>query len=153
MVLLKNAIEHSLWLHCEYFDEEKVIQFRVKIISFRKINLSEIDQPEQIRIIDSNCFFWALNMELINLCKDTIHSNDGPNQLVLIDQEGYRFPVTNDFHIRCGSNFASKSKMNRFYGEELLPKIKAIGAVPFQLPDDDGAIYSIGLKEGKIYEV
>ena len=42
--------------------------------------------------------------------------------------------------------------MSRFFATDLIPKTKAIGAMPFQLSDDDEAVYSISLKEGNIGE-
>jgi hypothetical protein len=153
VIPLKNAIENSLSLKCEYDYWGEFIQFRLRILSFRKISLSEVDdEPEEIKVIDSNANYWLMEIEVINLIKEPLSPTFGPNQLVLIDQDGFKFHVSNDIHLRLSSEFAKKTKMNRFFATDLIPKTKAIGAIPFQLPDDDEAVYSITLKEGTISE-
>ena len=153
MIPLKDAIENSLYLNCEYNQYKgEFIQFRLRILSFRKINLSEVDEPEKIKTIDSNANYWLMEIEVINLFKQPLHPIYGPNKLVLIDQDGFEFHVTDDTHLRLSSEFSKRTKMNRFYITDLIPKTKAIGAISFQLPDDDEAIYSISLKDGNISE-
>lgn len=152
MIPLKDAIENSLSLKCEYDYRGELIQFRLRVLSFRKISLSEVDEPEEIKVIDSNTNYWLMEIEVINLIKEPLSPTFGPNQLVLIDQDGFKFHVSDDTHLRLSSEFAKKTKMNRFFATDLIPKTKAIGAIPFQLPDDDEAVYSISLKEGTISE-
>lgn len=152
MIPVKEAITSGVWLHCEYTDRNELIQFRLRILSFRKLNLSEVDEPQKIKDIDSNAILWITEIEVVNLTKEPISTTDGTGELILVDQDGFKFHDFGDCHLRCGSMFAEKSGMKRFYGMNLIPKIKAIGAIPFQLPDDDEAIYSISLKKGFIRE-
>ena len=152
MIPLKEAIENSLSLNCEYNYRGGFIQFRLRILSFRKINLSEVDEPEEIKTIDSNANYWLMEIEVINLIKEPLSPTFGPDQLVLIDQDGFKFHASHDTHLRLSSEFAKKTKMNRFFATDLIPKTKAIGGIPFQLPDDVEAIYSISLKDGNVSE-
>lgn len=153
MIPVKDAIENGLWMHCEQNYRGEIIQFRLRIVSFHKIDLSEVDEPENIKAIDNNANFWQIGIEVINLNKEPLSPTFGPDQLVLVDQDGFKFHVSNDGHLRLISNFAKRTKMDRFFAEALIPKIKAVGAIPFVLPDDDEAVYSISLKEGNIREV
>lgn len=152
MIPLKDAIENGIWLQCEYDYRGEFIQFRLKISSFKKIKLADVDEPEEIKVIDSNANYWQMDIEVINLTKEPLSPTFGPNQLILVDQDGFKFHVSDDTHLRLSSEFAERTKMDRFFAKELIPKTKAIGAIPFQLPDDDDAIYSISLKEGSVRE-
>ena len=82
MIPIKDAIENSLSLQCEYNYRGDFIQFRLRILSFRKINLSEVDDPEEIKTIDSNANYWLMEIEVINLIKEPLSPTFGPHQLV-----------------------------------------------------------------------
>ena len=149
MVPIKEAINSGAWLHCE--QRKNLLesnQFRIKINSFRKINLSEIDNVENVSGIDSNSTIWLLGIEVINLNKIPLQVYKATQQLILIDQDGFNFPIFEDHHLHSNSEFSNKTKLKRFWNDDLLPKIKAVGSLTFQLPDDDDAIYSLGIKEG-----
>ncbi len=152
MVPIKEAISSGFWMHCEYQGYNELIKFRLKINSFRKIKLSEIDNPEEMKSYDSNSILWLAEIEVINLTKNPIHPNSGPKQLFLVDKEGFYFPMFDDNHLRLFSEFSEKYKLNRFFINELVPKIKAVGSIAFQLPDDDDAEYSIALKKDGIVQ-
>ena len=150
MIPIKEAISSGAWLHCEFTAKKEI--FRLKVLSFRKLNLSEVDKPEEIELIDKNTIIWIMELEVINLTKEPIHPVDGPIQLILIDQDGFKFDVFFDSHLQFLSNFAKKSGMKRFFSDYLIPKILAVGAISFQLPDDNEAVYSISVKNGSINE-
>jgi len=157
MVPVKEAINSGSWLQCEHLYYDDLIKFRLKINSFRKLSLSEIDNPEKMDyILDVNATLWIMNIEVINLTNIPIQPYDGPKQLVLIDKDGFNFYVRKeDSHLERHSNFAEISGANRFYCEgDLIPKIKAVGSIIFELPDDDEAEYSISIKnDGIVQEV
>ena len=154
MIPIKEAISTGAWLHCEFNYNYELIQFRIKVLSYRKLNLSEVDEPEKINFRDEGTFVWIMDLEVVNLTKERISSHEQAlSQLILVDQDGFKFYTFQDFHLCCGSKFAVKSKTKRFDGEYLFPKIKAVGAMPFLLPDDDDAIYSISMRRGSIKEV
>ncbi len=152
MVPIKEAISSGAWLHCEYTYRDELIKFRLKVISFRKLNLSEVDEPENIKVIDSNANYWLMEIEVINLIKEPLSPTFGPDQIILIDQDGFKFHVSHDTHLRLSSEFSKKSRMDRFFATDLIPKAKAIGTIPFQLPEDDEAEYSLSLKNGTVRE-
>lgn len=154
MIPVKEAINAGTWLYCEYTDtrHDEIYPFRIKILSFRKLNLKEVDNPEGLDLKDEGTIIWIMNLEAINIRKEPVSPTYSLDQLILMDQDGFKFHVFYDSHLRCWSDFAEKSKLRRFWGSDLIPKIKAIGAIPFQLPDDDEAVYSISMKEGSIRE-
>lgn len=154
MIPIKEAISSEAWLHCETTYNYELSQFRIKVMSFQKLNLLEVDEPEKIDFRDEGTVVWIMDLEVVNLTKERIRpGEEGPGRLILVDQDGFRFYTFRDSHLCCYSDFAKKSKTTRFYGTELLPKIKAVGAMPFLLPDDDDAIYSISIIGGSIKEV
>ena len=146
MVPVKEAISSGAWLFCEYTYQNNTYQFRVKVMSFKKLDLNEVDRQENIKINDDNCEIWLLGIEILNLMKEPVSSYKITNVLLLTDQDEYKFDKFDDSHLNCFSEYSKKSGINRFYGNDLLPKIKAVGAIPFVLPIDDEAIYSLSLK-------
>ena len=152
MIPVKEAINIGVWLHCDYTDtrHDENYPFRIKVLSFRKLNLAEVDNAEKLNLKDSD--LWIMELEVINIKKEPVSPTYSVNNLILVDNDGFRFHVFEDSHLRCWSGFAEKSKLNRFYGSDIIPKIKAVGAIPFQLPVDDEAVYSISMKEGSIRE-
>jgi len=152
MVQIKNAISSGEWLHCEYQNYEELIKFRLKINSFRKLNLSEIDNPEEIEMLESDAILMLMEIEVINLIKESKNSNYLVGELLLIDQDEFNFTVFSDSHLCWYSNFAKKERLNRFDSEQLIPKIKTKGSIVFQLPNDDEAEYSIAIKNNGIVQ-
>lgn len=152
MVPVKEAINSGAWLQCEYDYDGKIIKFRLKVNSFRKINLLKVDNPEEIDGIDSNSVIWLLQIEVINLNKTPLEVYNATAKLTLIDQDGFVFPFFEDSHLHSSSKFSKKNGLQRFYNDDLLPKIKALGSITFQLPDDDEAEYSIGLEDNGIVQ-
>lgn len=148
MVPIKEAIDSGSWLHCEYESYSEIFKFRLKINSFRKLILSEIDNPEKIDILDKDCTLWIMQIEFINLCLKPISPHYGPVHINVVDQDGFHFNILEDYHLENGSNFSKTSGMVRFHKADLIPKIKAVGSIIFQLPNDDEAEYSITLKDG-----
>ena len=152
MISIKDAINSGTWLNRKYIDNSnQSFHFGLKILSFRKLNLMEVDNHEEINLEDEGTIIVILDIEVVNMTKEPLSTYE-MNQLVLIDQDGFKFHVFNDDHLRYYSKFAKKSKMDRLFGSHILPKIKAISAIPFQLPDDDEAVYSISVINGSIKE-
>lgn len=147
MIPIKEAISNDTWLRCEYDYNETLYKFNIKILSFRKINLSEVDEPEKIKVIDKNANYWIMGLECINLITEPLSPTYTTGQLILVDQDGFKFHTSDDVHLRLWSDFAKKYLLDCFFATDLVPKTKAVGAIAFQLPDDDEAAYSISLKK------
>lgn len=157
MVPVKEAINSGSWLHCEYEEYKGIIKFRLKVDSFRKLSFSEIDNPEEMEyLLNPHATLWLMSVDFINLTSIPIDPYYGPKYLMLIDKDGFNFPVRrSDSHLERFSNFAEISGVNKFYSEgDLIPKIKVVGSLIFELPDDDEAEYSISIKnDGIVQEV
>jgi len=152
MVPIKEAINSGSWLHCEYEGYKEIIKFRLKVESFRKLNLKEIDNPEHIEMLDSDATLMIMEIEVVNLVKESKNSDDLVGSLILTDQDEFIFPAFSDFYLCWSSNFSKKARLNRFYSAQLIPKIKTKGSLVFQLPIDDDAQYSISLKNSGIVQ-
>lgn len=149
MIPLDDAITSGAWLdlHCE----ENENHFRLRVLSFEEIQLDEVDNAGKIELLEGGKW-WSLKIEAVNLNKSRTISYELTDSLVLIDQDGFEFPATQDGHLCCHSNYSKKSGLNCFYFENMLPKIKACGAIAFFLPDED-AQYVIAAKEGTLTEL
>jgi hypothetical protein len=153
MVPIKEAVNSGAWLHCEKRDNLfKVNQFRLKILSFKKIDLKDIDEPEKIEDFDGTGDLWLMKIEIINLNKEPTSIFDNIRKLKLIDNDSFQFPKFNDSHLELSSDFGKTSSLNRFFHCDLMPKIKAIGSISFLLPDDEDAEYFIAFDDDGIVQ-
>lgn len=154
MVPIKEAINSGLWLHCEHTYGYNTYQFRLKLNFFKILNLNEVDDPEEIAGLDENSKLYMLDIEVINTNKEPIALHSSIDFLLLVDQDDFKFPIFKERHLYRVSEFGKKHKLQRFDFKELLPKIKAVGSIIFQLPDDDDAQYSLSIQnEGIVQEV
>ncbi len=155
MILVKTAIESGTWLHMNchsvYSDHEQGVDLRIKVTSFEKIDMSEVDDPEELESMDDG-IYWIMHVEVVNLMKVQIRPRESTDSIVLVDQDGFTFATAEDSHLVSYSEYAKKSSLERLSSTELRPKIKARGAIAFLLPDDDFAKYSISVDEGTIIE-
>jgi hypothetical protein len=153
MVPIKEAVNSGAWLHCEKRDNLfKVNQFRLRIISFKKINLKDIDNPEEIEKFDETGNLWLMKIEVINLNKEPTSTYNNTGKLKLIDNDGFQFPKFKDGHLERLSKYSNSSGLDRFWSTDLLPKIKAIGSIVFHLPDDEDAEYFIAFEDNGIVQ-
>lgn len=149
MIPIKEAINSGAWLH--FSDNKEELAFRLKILSFKKLNLMEVDQPENVET-NEGAQWWLLNIELINLTKFTIKHYHWKDSIQLIDSDGFKFNYKSDSHLGLYSEFSKKSGLNIFFAGEYIPKIKYKGAIAFLLPDEPEAKYSISMKDGSVHE-
>lgn len=148
MIPIKEAIETGAWLHFQFSEDWR---FRVKVLSFEKINVSQIEESHKIENIHENSQWWLMRIELLSLIKKKVRSRNIIEDILLIDDDGFQFQEITDHHLCFWSDYAKKTGLDKFYGQDLLPKMKVIGAISFLLPDDEAA-YSLAMKNGKLEE-
>ena len=151
MILLKDVIDSGSWFHCEFPLKDQLHQFRLKVLSFQKLDLTEVDEPEKIDMW-KNTIIWLMEIEIINLSKNPLASGY-LNEINLINTKGSKFIRTGDLHLCQYSEFAKKKRLDRFFGPSLNPKIKAIGTLMYRLPDSDDSIFEISIFNGTIREI
>ena len=135
--------------------DEPPLEFRIKILSFEPLDTSKLDNPENIdKFYDlSQGIFMILSFEIISLHKRGISSKNIHSDLLVVDQDGFQFDESLDYHL-C--NYSDLSKTMGFYpflGAELRPKIKYTGAVPFYVPKDETAEYRFAVRRGSVQEL
>jgi len=124
--------------------------FRIRVTGFSKIDLSTIENPEQLKLpLDAN--IWKLDLDVVNLCLRETSSSCLSSRLVLKDADGYEFVRCNDSYLSCYSDFANTSKLSEFHGEKLPPKIRRTGALAFELPEEFVSL-SLAVRKGGICE-
>jgi len=145
-----NAIESGTWHECKgkYFEEE--ISFRLRILAFRRTTIEEIDESLINEVVIEG-ILWLMSVEVINLCKKPIDAWKLRDTLVLIDEDEYEF----EYFSNSDLDQDEDSGLHRFSGwssnTSLSPKIKAVGAIPFVLPDEENNYYLM-IKDGQIQE-
>ena len=156
MVPIKEAVSSGAWLKfsSDYdpLGHGLIKHFRVRILSFSKINLDAVDSSYKIDSQYSGAAWWLMRLELINLCKKQVNSTDFTNSLRLIDEDEFEFEVVQDTHLSLLSEYAEKAGLDRFFAGELYPKIKALGAITFFLPDEEDMEYSLSMERGIVCE-
>ncbi len=152
MIFLNDAITNGTWFHCEFKRNIEVYQFRLKILSFQKLDITLVDEPEKIKM-ENGTIIWLMEAEMINLSKEPISSSGAIGFLNLVNQNGLTYRMSFDSHLSATSEFAKKRRLLRFNIQALIPKIKAVGAIIFRLPaNEDDAVYSLSMRNGSIRE-
>lgn len=153
-VSIKYAIESGSLYKCMTGDSPP-IDFRIKFASLDKLNIKLIGKPDKIdKLYDlSQGDFLVLTFELISLYKEAISSRRIHDDLLLVDQDGFCYKKSLDYHLMYDSNYSSKFVFHPFVDAELVPKIKYKGAIPFYVPKEDHAEYRFSVYRGSIEEI
>lgn len=149
-VPMKEALATGAWLECQ----NNKYEFRIKAISFDRVDLNEIDNISRVDVDLTAGRFYIFKFELVNLNKEAAFVSLLAHEITLIDKDGYEFMPFNDDYLMLISNFAAKTSLRAFAfskANRLNPKLKMIGANAIMLPDEDNE-YSIGLKNGTVHE-
>lgn len=149
---IKEAISSGTWFNC-VVDWIETLAFRMRVSSFEKVNLSEVDAIEKINrqtFALENGDFWIMQLEIINLGKKAAQFI--ALSINISDNAGFEFSPATDFHLCGGSEYAKKSGLATFFGQECFPKIKRTGAITFFLPKEESE-YFLTVQGGNIQEV
>lgn len=152
---INYAIDSGSWFRCEtegWMDQN--ILFKLKVFSFVKVDLGKIDEPNKLKLDEG--ILWAMKIQVINVTKEEIDPGLIKFRVILFDQDDFKFNAVYNDHLNY-SKFGETVGIKRFAGgsdiPKLKPKIKAAGALPFLLPDDDVAEYFLSVEGGNILEV
>ncbi len=96
------------------FTDEKKFHFKLKTLSFEKVNMSEVDTPDQIES-DEGGAYWLMKIEVISLYYRKIETRQVTDDIALIDSDGFQFNVQMDFHLSAGSRYSKQVGLSRFY--------------------------------------
>ena len=158
MIPIQEAIISQAWLkfsNRDYLKEwrlDQLKEFRVRVTGFSKINLNEVDSPELVDVSHANASWWMLELEVVSLCKKQMSTGRFNELILLVDQDGFQFNYVREDHLCFYSDFSQKNGFRRLHGQDLFPKIKAVGALTFLLPDDDEAQYYLSMESGAVCE-
>ena len=72
MVPVREAINSGTWFHFSSSDGD--MQFRLKVLSFEKLDLSQVDEPQNIDDEETGACWWLMKIEAINLSKQSLFS-------------------------------------------------------------------------------
>ena len=150
MIPIREAINNNLWLQFE--SNLKDLIFRLKIKSFKPIDLSEVDNPEEIQN-NLEGLWWIMNIECINLTKQNLYHFTFKRYIQIKDNDSFLFNYNDNKHLSLYSDFAENSGLRNLYATDLIPKIKYTGALLFFLPDEVDQDYTIALENGIVYEI
>jgi len=157
---VKETIISGDWLQCSTNTCDGEFCFRLRPTSFEKAVISDIlpwgdDKCFKINLNDGD--LWILKVQVINLNKAPFDPSHILDRVVLLDQDDFLFNPRQDRNLIENSNFAELMGLIRFIGQSttprLSPKVKSLGALAFDLPDDEHAEYYISLTEGSIKAV
>lgn len=150
---VKEAVNSGAWFQCcsGFNGHYEEYSFRIKILSFEKIIMSEIDNPEQINLDIEGGELWIMKLQIINLNRKEEGVIDGLIQIS--DEENYEFNKVSDNHLCCSSTYAGASGLKKLFGTYYMPKIKYNGALLYFLPKEDNVKYFLTVPGGNIREV
>lgn len=142
---VRQAIALETWFDCagNYYDES--IRFRLRVLDFARTSAAEIDPQVEVEIEGD---LWLLRVEVVSLCREPIPAYRVRDLISLVDHEDFRFDA-----FSSPLNYDRVSRLHRFAGSSdtapLSPKIKATGAIAFQLPGGP-ANYRVAIRGGEI---
>ena len=150
MISINEAIEAGSWFE---MSTENIL-IRIRPISFSKLDLTSVDNFNNSDL-DVNSNLWLLTMELVNLEKKEIATYSVRQIIKVKDDEGYTFSHIYDSHLYLFSDFSKESGLITLQGNSgsvLNPKIRKVGALIFELPDDFDQLF-LTVQDGEISEV
>jgi hypothetical protein len=154
---MRQALDSGTWFRCTGKSYLGSHSFRLRFKSFRVVAAEEIDNPTSIKDINlTEGLLWILSIDVVNTGREAIRPYDVTYPLRLVDHDSCSFSLVSDTYLTCLSTFSRRTGLLRLsgIGRNLSPKLVVEGAILFQLPDEDGATYQIGVnKDGTIEEV
>lgn len=143
---VREAITSGDWLECSSIMYQKEFFFRLRTISFEKILTSAIDKRTEGKLDDG--ILWLMRIEVININKKPLNAYDITCGVVLLDQDDCIFHALDGLSSMYGGLSMSIGllRFETSSNPPLQPKIKAVGAIAFLLPDDDQAEYFFSVK-------
>lgn len=149
-VPIRTMINSGSWFQCESAPMlGRARQFRLRISSFRPVELAEIDNAENIKdIVLQEGQLWILSFSAVNLGKVQFDPVEVRYSFVLTDQDECDFSYVEDIHLTRRSDFALKTGLHRFHGlcAPLAPKMVVVGAAVYLLPDQEPSQYALKMK-------
>ena len=157
---INNLIKYDTWIHFDgmYEGEIKEIQdaftitgpgkikLKFKIINFEKVDISNFE--ENIEIDDAD--LWCLSLKVVALNPEKIEHH-WMNEFIIIDNEGFKFSPTDGHEIYL-DEYSSRKGWDRFFGQELSPKIPTNGAIFYQIPYGENNL-SLNVRSGVLEKI
>lgn len=149
---IEHAIDSGAWFHCRsgYDGHYDNYSFRIRVLSFEKVNMTDIDNPKQITLDIEGGVLWVIKLQIINLNKEEVRIIDG--LIRIVDENDYDFPNVSDAHLCFFSKYADSSGLKKLWGKGYIPKIKYTGSLLYLLPDEETE-YFLSVPGGNIKEV
>ena len=152
---IKYAIDSGVWFKCETKTIDGPFIFKIRILSFDKVT-NNIMRELQKEIRFDEGILWLMGVEVVNLNKIPFSGWHVQNQMILFDQDDFKFNTISVSELAV-TKYGERVGIKRFSGwsnvPELKPKIKAAGALPFLLPDDEHADFFLSVESGNIQEI
>lgn len=160
LIPINEAIDSGAWLKvvCDIThdyrgdSETSLIEFRLRLRGFEKIDLSTGFTPESFQNIDSESNVWRLRMDIVNMHKKPLESTLFGDILDLTDSDGFIFARCKDTELTLSSAYADSSGLRNFFCSNLPPKIKKSGVFAYELPELFDDMYILPCYKGKITE-
>lgn len=146
---INELIQTGDWLQCSTKTYDGDIIFRIRTLSFGKMNDNEIDRSK-IKKLDEG-ILWILKIEIVNFTKNPLPAYHIRDKIKLLDQDNFMFDAIQDHYLTYDSIYATKNGLCRFIsisGTPSLPcKMKTEGSLAFLLPDDELEFY-LSIEDG-----
>jgi hypothetical protein len=117
----------------------------MRILSFDRLDYTQIG--EAVTPIEEGAVRWLMRLEMVNLSKVSVLFGFITDEMRVVDGDGFQFQRDD-----AGLSFSDFSKRVGLSRGNLLPKIKAQGAVIFKVADEDTE-YSLTFRNGTMEEL
>jgi len=144
---LRKAIKSSGWYDCQTSMRNQKCHFKIKIISFRPIDSKAIERPTTFHRADGR--IWLLAIEIINLGKTIVSTNNLRDALVLVDNKDDHYKAVDTSKLIDAifeKEHGIKNALCRLWAESISSNAKVAGSLAFMLSPKESN-YSLGLKQ------
>lgn len=152
---VEHAVDSGAWFQCGAQTYEGSFIFKIRILSLEKVK-ADVMRELQKKLRFDDGVLWLMALEAVNLNKEPISGYHVSSQVCLFDQDDFKYTDTSVSDLAL-TDFGKRIGIERFSGwshvPNLKPKIKATGAIPYLLPDDESAKYFFSIDGGNIWEI
>lgn len=147
MIPIKDLIRDGCWLKCTATNYKGEMIFRMRILSFERLDYPNIQRGVTLSPIEEGAVRWLMKLEVVNLTKVSVLFGYLKEEMRVVDSDGFQFADDD-----AGLYFSDFAKQIGLSHGDLLPKLKYQGAVIFKVPDED-LEYSLTIKDGTMEEI
>src|SRR6185437_9355632 len=92
MIPLKRLVRDGCWVKCTaknkfHGREPAEWEFRIRVLSFERLDYSQIEKPERLRPVEAGAALWLMKLELVKVSKDSAYFDEWAEGMRVVDAD------------------------------------------------------------------